>query len=98
MLEQLPQTGRLQGPPVSRAIPGHLFSAWGGQSGPGFQHGARMEMVLMLRDDPPWEGLFLEDDRAPDLEGLGLPRSDLEPLLPTGDRGSLGLAAGLSCC
>ena len=98
MLEQLPHTGRLQGPPVSREIPGHLFSAWGGHSGPGSQHATRMDMVLMLRDDPPRDGLFLDDDRAPDFGSLGLPLSDLEPRLSAGDRGSLGLTGEAPSC
>eukprot|EP00959_Pyramimonas_sp_CCMP1952_P320639 6709976-Pyramimonas_sp.AAC.1 len=32
-------------PPVLWAFPGHLFSAWGGQLGPGFQRASRMEMA-----------------------------------------------------
>ena len=87
--EQLPHTGRLHGPPVSREIPGHLFSANAGHSGPGSQHATRIEIVLMLRDDA-CDGLLRDEERAPDFGGLGLPLSDLEPLLPAGDRASLG--------
>ena len=78
LLEQFPHTGRLQGPPVCWAFPGHLFSARGGHIGPGFQQASRMEIVLTLRDDP-------EPDRAPDLWIRGLAR------LEAGDRASLGL-------
>ena len=80
--EHSPQTGRLQGPPALCAFPGHLFSAVGGQVGPGAQHSTRTEMVLTLRDEP---GLCLDPDRAPDLGILGRPLSDLEPRLPAGD-------------
>ena len=99
VLEHSPQTGRLQGPPVLCAFPGHLFSAVGGQLGPGAQHPTRTEMVLILRDEP---GLCLDPDRAPDLGILARPLSDLEPRLPDGDlsiaaRGSDGCAAASSC-
>ena len=88
-------TGRPQGPPGLCAFPGHLFSAVGGQLGPGFQHPTRMEIVLMLRED------CRDPDRAPDLGGLARPLSDLEPRLPDGDcptaaRGSDGCAAASS--
>ena len=73
------QTGRPQGPPGLCAFPGHLFSAVGGQLGPGAQHATRTEIVLMLRED------CRDPDRAPDLGGLARPLSDLEPRLPDGD-------------
>ena len=76
------QTGRSQGPPGLCAFPGHLFSAVGGQFGPGAQHATRTEMVLMLREE---RGLCRDPDRAPDLGGLARPLSDLEPWLPDGD-------------
>ena len=91
VLEHSPQTGRLQGPPGLCAFPGHLFSAKGPQSGPWAQHPTRMEIVLRLRPEPM---LCLDPERAPDLAILGLPLSDLEPLLGAGDCPAKGKSTG----